>query len=130
MKVPAFLSPYLDGAAPTRLIQGLAAGVIATLVIGFNWGGWELGSRVEEKVSSAREMATVTALAPICAHKYQLAAKDNVELVAELKAVRSWERDSHLTKAGWVTFPGGSEPNNAVAEACATLLTTILKLDL
>lgn len=130
MSVPSFLSPYVDGDSPTRLFQGLAVGVIATLIVGFNWGGWELGSTVEEKVSAASETALVTALAPICADKFQVAAKANLDLIAEFKEVKSWERDSYLEKAGWTTFPGGAEPDSAVADACATLLVEAFKLDI
>lgn len=128
MKVPSFLSPYTDGDSPTRLTQGLVAGVIATLVIGFGWGGWHLNGTVEEKVATATETATVAALAPICADKFQQAAKADNKLIVQLNAVDSWQRDGHLVKAGWATFPGGAEPDNAVAQACATLLSTTLKL--
>lgn len=128
MKVPAFLSPFVDGDSPKRLFQGLAVGVIGTLVIGFGWGGWNLGSTVEQKVETARVTAMVAALAPICADKFKLAAKADNDLVVKLTAVSSWERDSHLMKAGWVTFPGGAEPDNKVADACATLLDTAFKL--
>ncbi len=44
-------------------------------------------------------------------------------LIVELKAVKSWERNSHLKDAGWATFPGRAEPDNEVAEACASLLS-------
>jgi hypothetical protein len=128
MLIPSFLSPYLDGDSPTRLLQGLAVGVIGTAVIGFAWGGWQLGSTVDERVEIASQAATVAALAPICADKFQVAAKANMDLIAEFKEVKSWERDSHLKKAGWVTFPGGAEPDDKVADACANLLTKSLKL--
>ena len=128
MQAPSFLSPYIDGDSPTRLIQGLAVGVVGTLIIGFNWGGWNLGSTVEQKVAAASQEATVAALAPICADKFVKAAKNNDGLVVKLNAVDSWQRDRFLRKAGWVTFPGGLEPDNNVAEACAALLTTTLKL--
>lgn len=128
MKVPSFLSPFVDGDSPKRLFQGLAVGVIGTLVIGFGWGGWNLGSTVEQKVETARVTAMVAALAPICADEFKQAAKDDNDLVVKLTAVSSWQRDSHLMKAGWVTFPGGAEPDNKVADACATLLDTAFKL--
>ena len=127
MQVPSFLSPFLDGNSPTRLFQGLAVGVIGTIVIGFNWGGWHLGSTVEKKVNTASQTAMVTALAPICADKFRQAAKDDNDLIVELKAVSTWQRDSHLKDAGWATFPGGAEPDNKVAEACVNLLSETLK---
>ena len=123
MKVPAFLSPYIDGDSPKRLLQGLVVGVIATLVIGFNWGGWHLAGTVEDRVETATQVATVKALAPICADKFERAADLNNGLIVDLGEVRLWDRDSHLIKAGWATFPGGAEPDTNVAEACASLLS-------
>ena len=128
MAVPSFLSPFVEGDAPKRLFQGLAVGVIGTLIIGFNWGGWNLESTVEEKVETASRTSMVTALAPICADKFERAAKADNDLVVKLNAISSWQRDSHLMKEKWVTFPGGAEPDRGVAEACATLLNTALKL--
>jgi hypothetical protein len=34
------LRAIFQGDSLTRLLQGAAAGVVATLIIGFNWGGW------------------------------------------------------------------------------------------
>ena len=128
MKVPSFLSPFVDGDSPKRLFQGLAAGVIGTMVIGFGWGGWNVGSTVEQKVEAAGVLAMVAALAPICADKFERAAKADNDLIVKINAVDSWQRDVYLKQAGWTTFPGESEPDNDVAEACATLLNTSLKL--
>ena len=128
MNVPSFLSPYVDGDSPTRLFQGLAVGIIATLVIGFGWAGWNTSNTVQEKVDTATLTAMVSALAPICADKFENAAKTNNDLVVKLTAISSWQRDAHLVKTGYATFPGGAEPNTDVADACATLISTAHKL--
>ena len=128
MEVPKFLAPYTKGDAPTRLTQGLVVGAIATMIIGFGWGGWHLGSTVEEKVEAASTTAMVAALAPICANRFEKASMTDKTLVAALGAVDSWQRDEHMMKNGWATFSGASEPNRVVAEACATLLNETLKL--
>ena len=128
MEVPSFLSPFVEGDTPKRLFQGLAVGVIGTLIIGFGWGGWNLGGTVEKKLETASRTSMVAALAPICADKFERAAKADNDLVVKLAAVDSWLRDRHLMKTGWATFPGGAEPDRGVAEACATLLNTALKL--
>ena len=127
MKSPYFLAPFLDGNSPTRLFQGFAVGVIGTIAIGFIWGGWHLSSTVDEMVDTASNSATVAALAPICANKFQTAALADNGLIVELKAVDRWQRDDHLKKAGWVTFPGGKEPEDSVADACLDLLKETLK---
>ena len=128
MQTPAFLSPYVDGNSPTRLFQGLAVGVVGTLVIGFSWGGWLLGSTAAENAEMAAKTAMVQALAPICAAKFEEAVNAENDMVAKFAAVDSWQRDSHLMEAGWATFPGGAKPDNNVAEACAELLNTALKI--
>jgi hypothetical protein len=119
----------VEGDTPKRLFQGLAVGVIGTLIIGFGWGGWNLGGTVEEKLETASRTSMVAALAPICADKFERAAKADNDLVVKLTAVDSWMRDDHLMKAGWATFPGGgAEPDRSVASACADLLNTAFKL--
>ena len=128
MNLPSFLSPFVDGDSPKRLFQGLAVGVIGTLIIGFNWGGWNLAGTVAEKVETASRTSLVTASAPICADKFERAAKADNDLIVKLTAVSTWQRDDYLMKAGWATFPGGAEPDRGVASACATLLNTALKL--
>lgn len=128
MSVPEFLSPYTDGHSPARLFQGLAVGVIGTLILGFGWGGWDTGGTVKEKVEAATMTSMVSALAPICAARFEQAAKINNDLIVKITAVDSWQRDGHLVKAGYATFAGGAEPNTDVAEACATLLNASLKL--
>ena len=129
MKYPAFLAPYLNGDSPKRLFQGLAVGIAATLLVGFNWGGWQLGSTADERVETAHQAATVAALAPICADKFERAAQADNDLVVELQEVDSWMRNRHLVKTGWATFPGGAEPDSQVAKACASLLSETLNLN-
>lgn len=128
MKTPSFLSPYVDGISPARLIQGFVVGVAATLIVGFSWAGWQLGSTADERVDDAASVATVSALAPICAEKFRQAATTDNDLVVKLAAIDSWRRDQHLMDAGWVTFPSEETPNNAVAVACAKMLSASFEM--
>ncbi len=107
---------------------GAAVGAAALAIIGFSWGGWVTARTAQQNMDAASQSATVAALAPICADKFERAAKANDDLVSKLGALSSWERESHLMKAGWATFPGGSEPDSYVADACAKLLSTAFKL--
>ena len=117
MQVPSIL----QGDSLKRLLQGAAAGAVATMIIGFNWGGWTLGSTAEKQVKDAEQASIVRVLAPICADKFQHSADAGTNLEA-LKKTDSWNRDELIEKAGWATFPG-SEPDRHVAEACANLLS-------
>jgi hypothetical protein len=126
MQVPSFLAPFLNGDSPKRLLQGMAVGAIATMVIGFNWGGWTLGSTAKDMVQKGATAAVVQALAPICVDRFQRAAEAPVNLV-ELKKVSSWQQDTFIEKGGWATFPGMTSPERGVAQACANLLAAAAK---
>jgi alpha/beta superfamily hydrolase len=110
----------LQGESLKRLLQGTAAGAVASIVIGFSWGGWTLGSTAAKQSKNAEQSGIVRLLAPICADKFQRSADASTNLQA-LKKADSWKRDELIEKAGWTTFPG-SEPDRKVAEACGNLL--------
>ena len=50
------LPSILQGESLTRLLQGAAAGAVATMVVGFYWGGWSLGSTADKMAKSARSL--------------------------------------------------------------------------
>ncbi len=116
------LPPMLQGDYLTRLLQGAAAGGVATLILGFGWGGWQLQSKAQKLTDQSVISAVVAVLAPICADKFQHAAGAKATLVA-LKATDSWKQDTFVVDGGWATFPGNAEPNRNVAEACAKILS-------
>ncbi|MGE3183004.1 MAG: hypothetical protein AB7N71_15365 [Phycisphaerae bacterium] len=115
------LPPILQGESLTRLLQGAAIGAVATIAIGFYWGGWMLGSTAEKKIAEAEQASFVRVLAPICADRFQRSADATANLEA-LRKADSWKRDELIEKAGWTKFPG-SEPDRDVAAACAKLLS-------
>ena len=55
----------------TRLLQGAFAGFVATVVIGFGWGGWTLGSTAKQLADKNAGAAVVAVLAPMCADKFR-----------------------------------------------------------
>jgi hypothetical protein len=107
-------------------MQGFLVGALATMIIGFNWGGWTLGSTAKDMMAKGSRAAVVEALAPICADRFQRAAEAQANM-AELKKTSSWQQDNYIEKGGWATFPGMSSPERGVAQACVNLLTTTLK---
>ena len=120
MQLPAFL----EGKSITRLLQGAFVGAVATLVVGFTWGGWVTGGTAKEMTQKSATSALVTALSPICVDKFQHSADAAANLV-ELRKVSSWQQGTFITKGGWATMPGSAEANSAVADACATMLNTL-----
>ena len=117
------LPPILQEASITRLLQGAAIGAIATIAIGFYWGGWTLGSTHERLVKGAEQAGIVRVLAPICADRFQRSADADTNLAA-LRKADSWNRNDLIEKAGWTKFPG-SEPDRDVAAACVGLLNQV-----
>ena len=106
-----------------RLAQGAIAGAAVTAIVGFNWGGWVLGSTAAQQVAAAEQASVVEVLAPICADRFRRSADVGANLEA-LKKADSWDRTGLIEKAGWSTFPG-SEPDREVAAACASLLNKV-----
>ena len=75
-------SVWYRGESLTRLLQGLAVGVIATLVIGFGWGGWMLGSSAKTLADNTATSAVAAAIAPICVEQFQHSADAAANLTA------------------------------------------------
>jgi hypothetical protein len=116
MQVPSLL----QGESLKRLLQGAAGGAIATILIGFSWGGWSLSTTADAIAKQRSEQAVVAALAPVCADKFRALPDAEAKKVA-LSKVDSWKRRDEFPKE-FVTLPGESNPNSALVDACYTLL--------
>jgi len=116
MQIPSIL----QGESLTRLLQGAAAGAVATIVVGFYWGGWSLASSADKMAKQRSDLAVVAALAPVCADKFRALPDAEAKKVA-LSKVDSWKRRDEFPKE-FVTLPGDSYPSSALVDACYTLL--------
>jgi len=119
------LPKIFQGESVTRLLQGAFAGAVATLVIGFMWGGWVTGGTAKSMTSEAVEATQVTLYSPVCVERY--IAKATPEQRAEFAKENDWNRDSVIEKTGFATPPGASSPSDAVADKCAETLSKLLK---
>jgi hypothetical protein len=115
----------LQGDSLTRLLQGAAAGAAITMIVGFNWGGWALGSTVDKVAKDRADSAVVVALAPICVDKFRQAANATENLSELNKISYVWDRNTFVEKGGWATMPGAASPDSAVARACAEMIGTL-----
>jgi hypothetical protein len=115
MQFPAIL----QGESIKRLLQGAAVGFLATVIIGFGWGGWTLESTAKQMAENRANTALVAALAPMCEDKFRQTADARLNM-AELKKVSSWMQDTYIEKGGWATFPGTSLPEHGVANRART----------
>jgi hypothetical protein len=114
----------LQAESVTRLLQGAFVGALATVLIGFSWGGWTRESTSKEMSEKKVSAALVAVLAPMCADKFRQGT-DGTQNMVDFKKVSSWMQDSYIQKGGWATFPGMSSPDLAVARACANLLDAL-----
>ena len=114
------LPSMLEGDSLKRLLQGAAVGAVATIFVGFYWGGWSLGSTVDKTAKERSELAVVAALAPVCADKFR-ALPDAAAKQVALSKIDSWKRRDEFSKE-FVTLPGESYPSSALVDACSTLL--------
>ena len=116
MQVPSIL----QGESLKRLLQGAAVGAVATIFVGFSWGGWSLGSTADKMAKEQSERAVVAALAPVCADEFRALPDAEAKTIA-LSKVEAWKRGEEFPKE-FVTLPGETSPNYALVYACSTLL--------
>jgi hypothetical protein len=118
------LPSILQGESLKRLLQGTALGAVAAIAIGFNLGGWMLGSTAELQAANGAKSAVVAVLAPICAEKFQstVDASTNLE---KLKKESTYKQASFVEKGGWAILPGNDKAGDGVAKACAVILNDL-----
>src|SRR3954453_6253373 len=92
-------------ASKTALFWSCAACVVATMIVGFSWGGWVTGGTADKQSETAAAAARAEVAATICVTRF-LGGPDMTGQLAALKTANSWSRDDVLDKAGWSTPPG------------------------
>ena len=104
-------------------IWGMVCGGIATMVIGFSWGGWITAGAAGQMERASAQAAVVGVFTPICV----AGAEPQLDKLAELKELSSWKYKDFVTKAGWVDNVA-EEYRTEVAGACATALIQGMKV--
>lgn len=123
MEMPQ-LPEMFKGESLTRLLQGTAFGAVAAAVLGFSQGFVMLNSSAEAMASERATAAVVAVYAPTCVDRF------NVNATPEQREgfdQASWQKDDYIEKTGFATPRGAAEPNGAVADKCAELITAALK---
>ena len=116
MEMPSIL----QGDSLKHLLQGAAVGAVATMFVGFTWGGWSLGSTADKMAKEQSELAVVAALAPVCADKFRALPDAEAKKVA-LSKTDTWKRADEFPQE-LVTLPGETYPSSALVNACYALL--------
>jgi len=118
MQIPSIL----QGESRTRLIQGMVIGAVASMVIGFSWGGWLLGSTAHRLAADQASTAVVAVLTPICVEKFLQNSDAQANLAALLKISTNWQQGQYVEKGGWAMRPGATSSDYELARASAAKL--------
>jgi hypothetical protein len=108
-------------ASKTVVFWACAVCIVATLFIGFTWGGWVTGSTAGRMAAQAATDARADLAAAVCVSRFE-AGSDAATNLATLKASDSWNRGDYLEKGGWATLAGMKEPVDGAANLCAQRL--------
>lgn len=108
MRIPAIL----QGEARTRFLQGIAFGAVATMTIGFVWGGWVTGGTARSMSAMAENSGRMSVLVPMCVT--QFTAADGA--IAKFKAASSYSRDGVIGE--FVKTVASTNMDYSLARAC------------
>ncbi len=106
----------------TVLAWSCAACIVATMIVGFEWGGWVTGGTASDMASKAAAGASAELAAGVCAVQFNKASDAGVQLAA-LSKLDAWERGDFIKKGGWATLPGMKDSVEGAADLCARQLT-------
>ncbi len=124
-RVPSFREKW-DQSRPTKtlLVWACIGTMVATMIVGFSWGGWTTGGKARYAAEGMASDAVAKRLAPICVVRFK-ADPNREQKLKELNEVSSYGRGEYVQKQGWATMPGEEGPDSKVAEECVKLLTQI-----
>lgn len=94
---------------------------VATIVVGFAWGGWVTGGTATRMVTDATNGARAQMAAASCVIRFNQGPDAPAQLAA-LKEAQSYQRSDMLIKNGWVTIAGDADPVVGAADICAQKL--------
>ncbi len=100
---------------PTKsiLLWACAVTAIATMIIGFNWGGWVTGGTSQTMAATAGNVARGALASDICVEKFK-AGPDAAARLVEFKAITdSYKKRQFVETGGWATMPGQTTRRSA-----------------
>jgi hypothetical protein len=110
MKVPAIFQRE----ARTRFLQGIAFGAVATMTIGFIWGGWVTEESARIMRAAAENSGRMSVLVPLCVA--QFTAADGA--MARFKTGSVYSRENLVSEI--VKNVASTNMDYALAKACAS----------
>jgi hypothetical protein len=109
----SIIPAILQGEARTRFLQGIAFGAVATIAIGFIWGGWVTSETARTMSAMAESSGRMSVLVPMCVA--QFTAADGA--VGKFKAAGSYSRENVIGE--FVKTVASTSMDYSLARACA-----------
>ena len=98
--------------------------IVATMVVGFAWGGWTTGGTAAKMASDAADNAQAELAATVCVAKF-MGAPDAATQLATLKKTDSWKRDDVIKDGGWAKLTGVKDVPSGTDGLCAQKLAAM-----
>ena len=114
-----------DGYQPSKtiLVWACVMTAVATIVVGFNWGGWVTGGSSLKAATAAGQTARGELASAICVERFK-AAPDATAKLTEFKALSdSYKKRQFIEAGGWATMPGQTSIDSNIAEGCSSALS-------
>ncbi|MGN7752195.1 MULTISPECIES: hypothetical protein [unclassified Sinorhizobium] len=118
------ITQQFDNYKPSKaiLVWACAATAAATMIVGFNWGGWVTGGTSRTAAAAAADIARGELASAICVERFN-AAPDAAAKLIEFKAITDGYKKRQFVEAGgWATMPGQTSPDSRGVQGCATAL--------
>src|SRR3954468_3074802 len=115
-----------EASRPTKTLTfwSCAGCAVATIVVGFTWGGWTTGGTARSTAQEAALGARNELAAAVCVDRFRAATDAPAQLVA-LKALGSWDRGSFVEKGGWAAMPDKVDASQGTARLCGEKLAAL-----
>jgi hypothetical protein len=117
----------LETYRPSKAVLGWCCvlSVIATMIVGFSWGGWTTSGTAAAMADKAAEGARASLAAESCTAQFNRNPDAATQLTA-LNKLENWDRGDFIRKGGWANLPGIKEPVSGSADLCAQQLVAKL----
>ena len=104
----------------TALFWSCAGSIVATMIVGFAWGGWVTGGTAQEMAEEAAEQAQAQVAAAVCVDRFMAAADARPQLAALKENTSSWRQENFIEDGGWALI--ADQEYDGAAELCADKL--------
>jgi hypothetical protein len=104
----------------TALFWSCAGCIVATLIVGFTWGGWVTGGSAQDMAEEAAEQARAEVAAAVCVEQFMAAADARLQLASLKENTSSWRQENFIEDGGWAVI--ADQEYDGAAELCADKL--------